>query len=144
MYKHNKAFTLIELLIVTIIMGVFIGVSVPVFKRSFNNLQLSSFSQELQTFVNYLHDRSVVEKKVIYLNIDIENRKYWVSYRGHEERLKVGSIPGQIRVEFEQKQIAFYPDGDIDKVSIKLINSDNNSVVITTKGVYGGVKLQKQ
>jgi len=136
------AVTFIELLFVIIIIGILAGLSIPKFRSTFNTLQLNNFSRELQTFMNYLQQRAIVEGKTVYLNIDNDNNEYWAQIKDGENRLKTYQVPGEIEIEIEQKQIAFYPDGSIDKTTIELINPDNQYINLTTKGVFGGVKLQ--
>lgn len=140
----RKALTFVELLFVVAIIGIVAGISLPRFRKTFDNLRLNAVSQELQSFINYLSQRAIVEGEVIYLNIDDGNKEYWAWLKDRKDRLKTYQIPAQIRIEVEQEQILFYPDGTIDKVTIKLINPDNRYVSLTTKGVYGGIKLQSQ
>ena len=142
--KTHSAITFIELLLVIVIIGILIGISTPSFRKTFNHLRLNSFSRELQTFMNYLRQRSIVEGKLIYLNIDNDTREYWAKVKDVKNRLRTYKIAAEIRIEAEQKQIIFYPDGNIDKVTIDLIGSDNQKITLTTKGVFGGVKLQSQ
>lgn len=139
-----RAITLIELLFVIIIIGILIGISIPNFRKTFNSLQLNNVSRELLAFMNYLSQRSIVEEKVIFLNIDSENKEYWAQVKEDEKRLKSYRIPNEIEVEAKQDKIAFYPDGNIDNVEIKLVNIDKQSLTLTTKGVFSGVKLQTQ
>ena len=148
--SRKKSLTFIELLIVVIIIGILIGVSLPNLTKTFNNLQLNNFSRELQTFMNYLHERSIVEEKIIYLKVDNEKKKYWAETQREAEqtRLKGYTIPEALTIEvetesqeFPQNQIRFFPDGSIDKVTIDVVNQDSQKMTLTTKGVFGGVKL---
>lgn len=145
-----KAFTFIELFIVIIIIGILIGISLPSFKKTFNNLQLNSFSQEIQAFMNYLHERSIVEGKIIYFNIDNEKKEYWAKIKDTKARLRTYFLPRGIDIEIikkadtDNKQIIFYPDGQIDKVSIKIAGPDKQGIILTTEGMFGKIKIQPQ
>ena len=123
---------------------VFVGLALPAFKNNFNNLELSSCSKKLQALFIYLHEQAIVEREVIYFSIDPENKKCWAKIAGEEGVLYTYSIPPRIEIETEQQQIAFYPDGTIDKVTISLKNSANQVVKLTTKGVFGGLKIEAQ
>lgn len=142
--RQLRAITFIELLLVIAIIGILTGISISTFRKTFEHLQLRSFSRELQTFMNYLSQRSIVEGKPIYLNIDNEQRQYWAKIKDAQNRLKTYKIPAGITIEAEEKQIIFYPDGDIDKITINLAGFDEQKVTLTTKGVFGSVKLQSQ
>lgn len=139
-----KGLTFIEILFVVIIIGILIGISLPNFRKDFNSLRLNSFSRELQSLMNYLHERSVVEGKTIYLNIDNDKKEVWANIQDTQNRLKTLSLPDTIKLETEKKQILFYPDGEIEKVTIEVVNLDNQKIILTTKGVFSGVKLLLQ
>lgn len=132
---------MIELMFCVAIIGILAGISVPRIGRYIDNLKFQSFSRDLQSFMNYLCQRSVVERQIIYLEIDDYARQYR-AYINSDKLLKAYSIPGRITVESSQKQIAFYPDGSIDKTTIKL--KDNiRQLNLTTKGIFGGVKTEQ-
>jgi len=139
-----KGFTFIELLIIIIIIGILVGISLPQFRNNVNRLQLNSFSRELQSFMNYLHERAVVEGEVIYLAFDMDNNEYWAQVKGKSQRLKTYHFPEGIKIETEENQINFYPDGSIDKTTIMLKDSAEQSVNLTTKGVFGRVKEESK
>lgn len=139
-----KGVTFVELFLVIIIIGVLVGISLPNLKVTFNSLRLETFSRELQSLMNYLHERSIVEGKIIYLNIDTDKKEIWAKIKDMETPLKTLALGEDIRIETENKQILFYPDGEIDKVTIEVLNPHNQKISLTTKGVYGGVKILAQ
>jgi Tfp pilus assembly protein FimT len=141
-----KGVTLIELFLVIIIIGVLVGISLPSLKATFNNLRLDSFSRELQSLMNYLHERSIVEKKVIYLNIDNNKKEIWAEIKGEQAqtRLKTLGFGDDIKIETDSEEIIFYPDGEITKATIEVRNHYNQKISLTTKGVFGGVKILPQ
>ena len=94
--------------------------------------------------MNYLYERSVVEGKIIYLNIDNDKKEVWANIQDAQNRLKTLPLPDDIRLETEKKQILFYPNGEIEKVTIEVVNLDNQKIILTTKGVFSGVKLLLQ
>jgi len=140
----RRGFTFIEILFVVIIIGIMIGVSVPNFRNAFNDIQLRSFSRQLQFFMNYLHERAIVERKIISLNIDNKNRKYWAKIKELPVPLKTYSLPPDIDIEIDRNEILFYPDGEIDKITIKIISANKQEVCLTTEGTFGAVRLQYQ
>lgn len=138
----KNGFTLIELLFVVIILSILIGFSLPQLKNTYKNLEFNTFAKDLQSYMNYLSQQAVVMGETIYLSIDNDSKKYWAALRSDKKRLKTVSIPPDIRLETNQKEILFYPDGTIDTVLIKLSDDSNRNVSLTTKGVLGSVKMQ--
>jgi Tfp pilus assembly protein PilE len=136
-----EALTFIELMLVVLIIGVLAGVTLPRFGRSINNLRLNDFASRLKEQINYWHERAIVERKPVVLNIDPVSSEYWVRFSGSQERLNSYQVPSGLNMQAEQQQVVFNPDGSIDKITIKIINSDKQEINLTTQGVFGGVKV---
>ena len=141
---RKKAFTFIELLIVVVILGIFIRIAIPSFRKTFQNQQLKIFTQELQSLINYLHGRSIVEERIVYLSIDNEKKEYGIGIKGNSVRLKTYQMPSDIKVVAEAEEILFYPDGSIDPVNLTISNLGQEGIILTTKGVFGGAKISSQ
>ncbi len=133
--NHPTGFTLIELLLVISLIVLLSGVAYPVFKNNFEGLQLLSFTKRLQGLFIYLQEQAIVERKTIYLTFSQENKEYWSRINGEDNRQKTYSVPENIRIDSQEKQIAFYPDGSIDKVRINIRSSNNRTACIITEGL---------
>jgi prepilin-type N-terminal cleavage/methylation domain-containing protein len=140
---RGAGFTLIELLFAIIIIGILIAVSLPNFRKNFDSLGLNNFAAELQSFMNYLKERSIVEGEIIYLNLD-GDRQLWAEIKNKQSRLRTLSLPQGLDFKTEKEQILFYPDGQIDAVTINLANQHGQKITLTTKGVFSGVKILTQ
>lgn len=137
-------FTLIEILFVVIILSILIVFSIPQLKNAYKNLELNSFAREMQSYMNYLSEQSIVTEDTFVFSIDNDNKQYWALVLNAKNRLKTVAIPEGIKIITDQKQISFYPDGSIDIVTIKLSNDSVKFITLTTKGVFGSVKIQTQ
>lgn len=142
--ERRKSFTLIEFLLVIVITGILITVSLPNLRKSFDDFRLNDFSGELQLFMMYLKDRSIVEGKTVALNIDNENQRLWAQFKGETRSLRILNLPQGLFLNSAQKQIFFYPDGQIDSVTLTVTNALGHKMILTTKGVFGGVKILAQ
>jgi len=138
----RRSFTFIELIFVVLILGIIVAVSVPAFRHNISNLELDGATRSLQAFMNYLREYSIVQRRIVALTVDNENKEYWSYYKDETARIKTFTFSQNINIESGQEEIFFYPDGSIDKVTLSLINKEGDSTVLTTKGVFKGVKVQ--
>ncbi|MFA6349345.1 MAG: hypothetical protein WCY12_00255 [Candidatus Omnitrophota bacterium] len=147
--RKLRALTFVELFIVIIIIGILAGLSMPNLRRSFDSAQAEGFSRQLQSYMNYLRDKSVVDQKVIYLSVDTDKHQYSAWVEGATASYKTFSTPKDINIEILKKsnidnpEIYFYPDGRIDKMDLTL-SSASGDIVLTTEGVFGKVKINQK
>lgn len=142
----RRGFTFIELILVVLILAALVGISVPRFKKTFDNLQLNNFASELQGQLAYWQERAIVEKKPITLKIDSEKKEYSLYITGAEAALKSYTVPSGITLQAEPAEITFYPDGsikhgDAGKTNISLSNPGEEKITLTTEGVFSGFKI---
>ncbi len=137
----HKGYTFIELICVVVIIGVLAGVSMPLIRNVFLGAQLESSAQELSAFMDYLRQRSLTESAVIRLHISPDSAEYWAAVNGAPQRLKTRRLPSGITVESDLEDIYFYPDGRIDKADIRFTVSSGGIILLTTRGILGGVKI---
>lgn len=136
--------TFIELLLVILLVGILAGVSYPLLRYNFYGTQLPVFSKRMQATFMQLRERAIVEKKVVYLTFEEGNKKYRINIGNESRMIESFVVPEKISVETEQEQIAFYPDGTIDKVTINLLSPGRAAVNLTTKGVFEGVRFETE
>ncbi len=149
--KNRNSFTLVELLLVVIILGVFVGLAVPSFRKTYFNLELSNTAGNVAFLMRYAQARALAERVNYRLNFDQENKSCWLekkSVSGEDvfERVSSGFarsifFPAGIKVSPELKPIGFYPNGKIDSVKIYLENKNQAVFTISTKGQVGYVEV---
>jgi len=135
-------------MVVIIIIAVLASISAPLFKNTFAKIQLEQTLRQLQTFISFLHQRSVIERKVIYLKVDNQQNQYWGQIHDSPARLRSYSFSEKFTLDvkkitnLQDESISFYPDGAIDAVTIKISTPSGRSLSITTEGIYGGAKIK--
>jgi len=146
-------FTLIELVFVVVIISVLalaLGLNL---KNSLGNFQLNEAAWRLQVFMQYLRNRSIVELRSIRLVFENDLNRYWAGYCEDESNqpIKIYSFPKGLKFKVEKNnttidnsQVIFYPDGKIDKVTISITSDTAGRQILTTEGVFGGVRLVKE
>lgn len=137
--RSNGALTFIEILIAVVILVILASGAMPNLRTAITNVQLDTSAQQLQAFMDYLRQRSIIDGKVVILNID--GNEFLAKFREQDAALRKYSVPGQIKTESDKPEVFFYPDGRIDAVEIVMTAKNNYRRVLTTKGIYGAVKL---
>ena len=61
--RSRPAFTLIELTLVTIIILALVGLSVPLFRKTFSGLAAKDATFNISKLINYAQERSVIDRK---------------------------------------------------------------------------------
>ena len=110
-----KAYTLLELLIVLMIISILFFVVTPRFVSSVNPQRSKNFVMSLQNTLNYLNDKAILEKKVYLFNMDIDERQYYFTVS------ELGNPAGEVRDRYLIP--VSFPDGLVLK-TIKLIPGD--------------------
>ena len=150
--KVSAGFTLVELLLVVVIIGVLTSVSIPRFKKTYSSLRLNNTASDIVYFMRYARSRSVIERKQHKLQFDSLKTRYWLQRESEDaesgkfERVpnkfgRVATVPDGILVECDADSIMFYPDGSIDNLALYITNENNNVYTILTNGRTGYVQM---
>lgn len=148
--RARAGFTLIELILLTVILAVIVAVSTPRFSRSFSSLRLRDASYNLAKLINYVQEKAVIEGSVHKLVLDTEKGRYYVmasdpdnskKYRLMEGREgRVFKLPEGVKITAKKPEVFFYPDGHSDKTSVTLSNN-RTKTKINIKGNMGYVEF---
>lgn len=160
---REQAFTLLEILIVILIMGVLTTISIPLVSTSFANFQFINSSKNIISLMRYARERSILERVNYRLAFNIDAGTYCLlfqkspfeepdRYKIEESSLgKKYQLPEGVtieRIEFLEEVnssefITFYPDGSADSVNIYLCNDKGESLIISTQ-IAGQIKIVKE
>jgi len=141
---------------VIIIIGVLVGVALPQFRKTFDNLELENFTKDIYYLTGYLRESAISQGKVYCLNFASERKEFQVTYRkeGAFEALKgkfgkIYIVPQGVTIFIdspegaqETKSIYFYPDGSIDKATIIFENRYGRRISLIIPGAGGEIKVQ--
>ena len=109
-------FTLVELLIVLVILGVTVALATPQFAKGLRTLELKAGARQLVAVLRQARGRAVVEGREVELLLDRERRVYRLNGAGREYgwrgpmALRVYSAEG-LPVEETTAVLRFFPDG---------------------------------
>lgn len=145
--RNNRIFrglTFLELLFVIVIIGALAMAALVSFRNTFENLQLSSAASELQSFLNFISQRAIVEAKPMIISCAPDSRRCIARIKGAPQIIKDYTLPEAIDLaaDSQEGKIIAYPDGSLDGVTITLTNKRGQKIKLTTQGVLGGAKIE--
>ncbi|NQT90167.1 MAG: prepilin-type N-terminal cleavage/methylation domain-containing protein [Candidatus Omnitrophica bacterium] len=147
---ERAGFTLIELVLVAAIILVLTAVSTPLFKRTYEDLRLTSSAKELAAVMRFCHERAVFERRPFRLIIDETKRRYQVfsEDEGRNKFIPLKSrwgrsfrIPDDISIETEADEIDFSPNGNITAAPVYVSNKQGKTFTIVTERSTGFVRV---
>lgn len=152
-FSRRSGFTFIELFIVIIIIGILFAISIPQFRKNFDNLELENFVKNIYYTASHLQSAAVSQTQIYYLKIDAETGQFQAMYKTQDKELKkitgpmgkVYKAPENTTVTVEPRDIEgsfFYPDGSCDPVTIVFKNKENRQISLLLKGANGGLQIQ--
>ncbi|MFB3895032.1 MAG: Tfp pilus assembly protein FimT/FimU [bacterium] len=162
--KYRAGFTLIELAVVLIIIGVLMIFSVPYFGGFANRTKLDSESRTWTAYANYARSQAVMQGFNYRLTCDLDQQSYWITYENIstgvagqyvspadvwgqsvsiDSSLRIASI--QIDQNTPQESgvvvIPFSPRGTTNDVMVMFQNNDNEQRQVTLTGITGLARI---
>lgn len=145
-------FTLLELVLVALIILILIGISTPVFRGTFYDIQLEETSYNITKFMNYARAKAITERVNTRLNFDFTESKYWLTISADPEdpenftnikgRLgRLYSVPSGVKIEGESPSVIFYPNGRSEDFELILTNKNDKKKSIEVKRETGQANI---
>ncbi len=158
MPKNNfrcKGFTFIEILFVILIIGVMSTLAIPQLRKSFDSLELESFTKNIYYLAQYLQGSSISQGKVYRLDIDPDQGSFSATCKtGAEFKAVEGKFgkpykaPVNVTISLENKSaisennVYFYPDGSSSDADITFEGKGGNKLILIINGVSGGMQIK--
>lgn len=157
----NRGFTLIELALVIIVLGIMIGIVIPSLSE-ITDANLRRSARHLTGMVRYLRDEAEAKKSVYWLRFDVPNGHFWaekltqtstttaefkkvastISTEGELSGgttfvdIKAGSHP-------DDPYILFTPDGGVERTLIHLRDGNGKDFTLIVKALTGATELRE-
>jgi prepilin-type N-terminal cleavage/methylation domain-containing protein len=144
----KKAFTLLELILVMIVLCTVLAMAAPTLRGFFSSRQLNDISEHIVSMTRYAKVHSVFEGKPYRLTFDLMQRQYWLSSLSDSqyERLKNNfgnyyPIPKEIEIDFDDVDydrglyfLQFSPRGHSKESRIRLQDNQGNILEVVCPG----------
>ncbi|MBI5150015.1 MAG: GspH/FimT family pseudopilin [Candidatus Omnitrophica bacterium] len=133
--KNPNSFSIIEILLVVVIIGVIAALAVPNFGGTYARVQLRKTANDLAYLMRYAQSQAVVKNRRMRLEFDPSFTKYWLTQEDEaaDSQDKEGSfsplpgrmgapvaIPEGLIVTSTNPFLVFYPDATLDQVRVDL------------------------
>lgn len=133
--RSEGSFTLIELILVIVVIGIIIAITVPNFRGSYEFLRFENSVQNFIKLIRYGQDMAILHSKPYRICIDAKKNAFWL------ERNKEGSdkfekmsgklgrrfvLPEKVEIKPDKKCYEFFVDG----------KSQSGKVIFKLKGKY--------
>ncbi len=163
----RHGFSLLELLVVVVILGIISSAVVPVYIAAMGAIRLRSAQNELVSTLRFVQERAVSDSREYRLYLDDERQSFWVArHVGWEGEDKVFQFveeaygreqffPTWLELERPRARkdrdvdayfIACFPNGASDRAEIKLTNTRTRrtALEIETEGVLGRIRVERR
>ncbi|MCX8036846.1 MAG: prepilin-type N-terminal cleavage/methylation domain-containing protein [Candidatus Sumerlaeia bacterium] len=162
---RQRAFTLLELMVVLIVISILVGAVLPEFAGSFTRMQISAAAGQLGDMIAFCFSGAIAQQKDFRLNIEPEAKRAYITY---EVELETGELQYQLfpapgmniyvlpeTVFFDTTDMAealnpgeqgsyyiqFRRDGTADFCRIRLISQRRDTMEINLNGLTGRVMI---
>ena len=143
-YVRLKAFTLLELILVMIILCTVLAMAAPSLAGFFSSRQVSDVAEHILVMTRYAKVQAIFSSNIYRIYFDPMKRRYWVSSLSESEyeRLENGygnyyPMPTDIEFEFEDVEkdggtyyLQFDPKGYSRESRIRLLDERGNELEI--------------
>lgn len=151
----KAAFTLIELLIVSVIILALLSFSTPLLRKSFTDLELKETVSNISKFIALAQQKAIIERCSYAISFDFEAGTYRLSgvegegedkkYKDLADRFgRLFEVPKSIKIEGNAKEIVFSPNGECSVVELELTNRNEKVMLINTTGTMGNVVVTEK
>ena len=156
MKNNNKyplgicGFTLLELMLVSVIVLAMVAVSTPLFKRTYEDLKLTSSAKEMAALIHFCRERAVFERRHYLFSLDTDKKTYraLVEDEEREEFLPLKSRWGRIfkladdiAIETDVERIEFSAGGRPTPAVIYLTNNKDVTHTILVEKNTGRIRV---
>ena len=147
--KADRAFTLIEILLVVIIIGIVLALSAPNFSKGYARFELNKTADDIMSISRWAQAMAIGQERPYALFFGSDHRSYTLERAKSQEEDGPESfeplpgslgrkhlLPAAVELDIGAERLEFYSDGTIDPAVIQLA-CPQEKIVLSTKQVRG-------
>lgn len=154
--RNNSGFTMIEMVITAVVLGIIAAMAIPDFFRAMQKVKLNSATRDIVSDLRWARSHSIAARTQVGLNFDFTNKTYSVfldtddpgSYQfdaAKDSVVKAGDLSpvGSASCTFANNTVIFNPTGTCNSSGqITCYSTDNNdSKTIDVLASTGRIKI---
>jgi len=118
---HKAAgFSLLELLMVLVILGIFAAVSTPAISRLLNTITIRNKTQNIVSTLRYARLLSISTGQKVYVALDTTDGTVFQISGGAKERRTI-ELTEEDRLTMEPARITFYPESQVSAAVLRVV-----------------------
>ncbi len=134
-------------MLVTVILTVFIALSVPRFERVASSLRIKNDAFTLYKSIQFARERALIEGREFQIRFSFSNGDYRIlkgpDFEPTKDRLgRFIRLSGGVSLEGQKDRLACYPDGNCDVSKFRLTNPEG-VYDISVGGLGGTVRIEE-
>ena len=148
----KNGFTLIEIIVVMLIIGIASGLVGIMISKDTGSLELRTFTKDVSAVLRYARNKAVAEKKIYCFVIDKDKHTYLLYSEDTEYKNKKivlnKNIPDELEMsvqdsEEDSQYMEFFPRGDSSGGAIEITNQEGAGFFIIINRITGNLKVEK-
>jgi general secretion pathway protein H len=142
-----RGFTLLELLVVLVLMGMIYALVSPLFSARVSGVELKGAARQLASGLRKAHSQAIAAREETLLTVDVQHHTFVLSGDKHSYRLpdrvqlSVYTATSEVPTE-SSGSIRFYPDGSSTGGRIT-VGSENHGYRVDVDWLMGRVTLSE-
>ncbi|MFH1867807.1 MAG: prepilin-type N-terminal cleavage/methylation domain-containing protein [Candidatus Omnitrophota bacterium] len=148
-FLGKYGFTLLELMLVSVIILAMVAISTPLFRRTYEDLKLTTTVKDISMLMQFCREKAVFERRPYRISLDINQKTYQALVEEDDEEFKplksrwgrLFRIPGGIDIETSLEKIDFSPSGKPTPAVVYLTNNKNVTHTIFIESNTGRIRV---